>query len=302
MIPRKSRGDSAAQPQRKKMMNADLIEKLRNLEAHLRQNIRGQNHVIPRVCSVLQRGELGLAHPDRPRGSFLFVGPTGVGKTEITCCFSEYLFGPGHLCRFDMSEFQNQSSVGLLLGQSRQDGGMLGDALSKTAHGTLLFDELEKAHPLVLDLFLQILDAGRITLATGETKNLHGYYVVFTSNIGAAEAMRMENSAFATIERTVLRKVDQTLRPELVARITDKLVFSRLPYEIQREICELMAQRESDRLAELGHRSVLEPEGKESLIREGYHRTLGARPMRNTVERQLQQAVVAQILGLPNPL
>jgi ATP-dependent Clp protease ATP-binding subunit ClpB len=107
---------------------------------------------------------------------------------------------------------------------------MLGRALDKHGEGTLLFDELEKAHPLVLDLFLQVLDAGRITLANGETKNLNGYYVVFTSNIGASEAMRMENSAFSTIERTVLKRVDQALRPELVARINDKLVFNRLSY------------------------------------------------------------------------
>jgi len=276
-------------------MDTDKIEKLKHLEAHLHHNIRGQEHVIPRVCSVLKRGELGLAHPSRPRGSFLLVGPTGVGKTEITTCFSEYLFGPDHLHRFDMSEFQNQSSVGLLLGQSATEIGMLGRALSKNDRGTLLFDEMEKAHPLVLDLFLQILDAGRITLATGETRNLNDYYVVFTSNIGAAEAMRMENSAFATIERTVLKRVDQTLRPELVARINEKIVFTRLKFEIQREICELMVNRELERLAMLGYKLTLRPEALEFLIREGYHRTLGARPMRNTVERFIQDALVENL-------
>lgn len=277
-------------------MNEELIEKLKNLENHLSQNIRGQDHVIPRVSSVLRRGELGLAHPSRPRGSLLLVGPTGVGKTEITSCFSEYLFGAGHFHRFDMSEFQNQSSVGLLLGQSFSEIGMLGLALAKSDRGTLLFDEMEKAHPLVLDLFLQILDAGRITLATGETKNLNNYYIVFTSNIGAGEAMRMENSAFATVERTVLRKVDQTLRPELVARITDKIVFGRLSYEVQREICELMVSRELKRLGAMGHRLTIDPETLELLIREGYDRMLGARPMRNTVERYLQSVIVDRLV------
>lgn len=276
-------------------MNLELVEKLKNLESHLKENIRGQDHVLPRIASVLRRGELGLAHPSRPRGSLLLVGPTGVGKTEVTHCFSEYLFGDGHLHRFDMSEFQNQSSVGLLLGQSLSEIGLLGMALAKNERGTLLFDEMEKAHPLVLDLFLQILDAGRITLATGETKNLHNYYVVFTSNIGSSEAMRMENSALATIERTVLRKVDQTLRPELVARITDKLVFGRLSYQVQREICELIVHREVVRLAALGHTVNVEPETLEQLIREGYNRTLGARPMRNAVERYLQDVVVHRL-------
>lgn len=196
-----------------------------------------------------------------------------------------------------MSEFQNQSSVGLLLGQSMTEIGMLGRALSKNDRGTLLFDEMEKAHPLVLDLFLQILDAGRITLATGEIRNLNDYYVVFTSNIGAGEAMRMENSAFATIERTVLKRVDQTLRPELVARINEKIVFTRLKFEIQREICELMVNRELERLAKLGYQLTLTPEALEFLIREGYHRTLGARPMRNTVERFIQDALVEDLAG-----
>ncbi len=273
------------------------IDKLRNLDTHLRSNIRGQEHVLPRVQSVLKRGELGLAHPNRPKGSFLFVGPTGVGKTEITVCFSDFLFGPGHCHRFDMSEFQNQSSVGLLLGQSETESGMLGRALVKADRGTLLFDEMEKAHPLVLDLFLQILDAGRITLATGETKNLNGYYIVFTSNIGAAEAMRMEHSALATIERTVLRRVDQTLRPELVARINEKVVFTRLTFEVQREICELMVSREVERLAKIGFHLTIEDGALEFLIREGYHRTLGARPMRNTVERYLQDVLADALLA-----
>lgn len=140
----------------------------------------------------------------------------------------------------------------------------------------------------MLDLFLQILDASRITLANGETRNLNNYYVVFTSNIGAGEAMRMENSAFATIERTVLRRVDQVLRPELVVRINEKLVFNRLPYAIQREICELTIGREVKRLHWLGHNLIVEPSAVENLVREGFHRTLGARPMRNTVDRFLQ--------------
>jgi ATP-dependent Clp protease ATP-binding subunit ClpA len=276
--------------------SSEFLTKLRELEPHLKANIKGQDHVIPRICSVLQRGELNLAHPNRPKGSFLFVGPTGVGKTEITIAFTEYLCGLDHLYRFDMSEFQNQSSVGLLLGASSTDNGMLGRVLGKTNRGTLLFDEMEKAHPLVLDLFLQILDAGRLTLANGETRSLNNYYVVFTSNIGAGEAMRMESSAFATIERTVLRRVDQVLRPELVARINEKLVFNRLPYSVQREICELMFRREVRRLRTLGHSLEIERETLETLVRTGFHRTLGARPMRNTVDRFLQDMIARNML------
>jgi ATP-dependent Clp protease ATP-binding subunit ClpB len=281
-----------------KTFSPALIEKLRSLEHHLKTNIKGQNQVLPRICSVLQRGELGLAHPHRPKGSFLFVGPTGVGKTEVTVCFSDYLFGPGYLHRFDMSEFQNQSSVGLLLGSSNSETGMLGRALAQHDGGTLLFDEMEKAHPLVLDLFLQILDAGRITLANGETRNMSGYYIVFTSNIGAGEAMRMESSAFATIERTVLRRVDQALRPELVARISEKMVFNRLSYSVQREICEQMVERERQRLHSLGFDVQIDTGTIEMLVRNGYHRTLGARPMRNTVDRFLQELAASPALSV----
>jgi ATP-dependent Clp protease ATP-binding subunit ClpB len=278
-------------------ISQEILERLRNLEPHLKSNVKGQDHVLPRLCSVLQRGELGLAHPSRPKGSFLFVGPTGVGKTELTVAFTDYLFGEEFLHRFDMSEFQNQSSVGLLLGASGSETGMLGRALAKHDRGTLLFDEMEKAHPLVLDLFLQILDTGRTTLSNGETKNLNGYYIVFTSNIGAGDAMRMENSAFATIERTVLRRVDQTLRPELVARISEKLVFNRLSYVVQREICELMVRRESNRLNALGFEVTIDATTIEILVREGYHRTLGARPMRTMVDRFLQERAAIPVLA-----
>lgn len=274
----------------------EFLDKLRNLERHLQSNIKGQDHLLPRVCSVLHRGELGLAHPGRPKGSMLYVGPTGVGKTELTICFSDYLFGRGHFHRFDMSEYQLQSSIELLLGANSSEIGILGRAVKKSPKGTLLFDEIEKAHVLVLDLFLQIVDAARITLANGETLDLSKFYIIFTSNIGAAEAMRMENSAFTTIERTVLRRVDQTLRPEMVARINEKLVFKRLTYSVQREICELMIDREVTRLAALEHPLSVTDSMTEQIVRDGYHRTAGARPMRNTVDRVLQDTVVANVL------
>ena len=274
-----------------------LVETLRRLPTHLREHIRGQDHVIDRICSVLQRGELGLANPHRPRGSFLFVGPTGVGKTEIANAFTAYLCAEEKPLRFDMSEYQNQSSVEKLIGAHPDDAGLFGRALARAERGTLLFDEVEKAHPLVLDLFLQILDDAAITLATGERKNLAGFYVVFTSNIGAAEAMRMQSAPFASIERTVLARVGQQLRPELVGRMTEKLVFNRLPYEVQREICLDMINRECRRLRALGHEIVPIPADIEYLLREGHHKTLGARPMRTAVERYFQGMAVRHALS-----
>ncbi|WP_068773180.1 AAA family ATPase [Termitidicoccus mucosus] len=277
-------------------------EQLRDLGAHLRGYIKGQAHVIGCVESVLRRGELGLSHPGRPKGSFLFVGPTGTGKTELTNAFTGYLFGGAKPLRFDMSEYQTQSSIEKLIGEKVGDIGLLGRALAKAdaaqggGGGTLLFDEIEKAHPLVLDLFLQILDDASITLASGERKNLSGFYIVCTSNIGAAEAMRMQSAPFASIERTVLARVNQTLRPELVGRMTEKVVFARLPYAVQREICEAMIAGELARLQKLWHEITVTPDDVETILRAGFHRTLGARPMRGAVERFLQDKITAKLL------
>jgi ATP-dependent Clp protease ATP-binding subunit ClpB len=275
----------------------DRIARLRELPSHLAASIKGQSHITPRVCSVLTRGELGFAHPRRPRGSFLFVGPTGVGKIETTNLFTDFLFDGMPPVRSDMSEYQLQSSVEKLIGANRNDAGLLGRALRGVTRGTLLFDEIEKAHPLVLDLFLQVLEDARLTLATGEVLDLRPFFIVFTSNIGSEETMRMENAPFASVERTVLMRVRERLRPELLGRINEVIAFARLDYATQREICEGMIEAELSRFRTLGYRLEIEPHVVEFLVREGYHRTLGARPMRGAVERHLQDAVADALLA-----
>ena len=274
-----------------------LVAHLNGLRPHLAAAIKGQDHVLDRVCSVLTRGELGMAHPRRPKGSLLFIGPTGTGKTEMTNVFTAYLDGGAKPVRFDMSECQLQKSVDKLIGENAGDGGLLGRTLRGITRGTLLFDEIEKAHPLVLDLFLQVLEDARITLATGEVLDLRGFYVVCTSNIGSEESMRMESAPFASIERTVSMRVRERLRPELVGRISEIIVFGRLNYATQRAICEEMVATEIARLTALGHRVEANAGMIEILVRQGYHRTLGARPMRGTVERSLQEAVASKLLA-----
>src|SRR5262245_60736552 len=177
----------------------DLIGKLNGLEPQLRHAIRGQDHVIPRVASVLHRGELGFTKANRPKGSFLFLGPTGTGKTELTLAFTRYLFGEEHLLRFDMSEYQKQESLAVLLGGKLGEEGTLGAVVKRAGFGTLLFDESEKAHPRVLDILLQMLDAARITLANGMTVDLSGFYVVLTSNLGAADVMQLQHAPLSTM-------------------------------------------------------------------------------------------------------
>lgn len=268
-----------------------LHSRLQDLEEILSQRIRGQAHVIPRVVSVLKRGELGLTKPTRPRGSFMFLGPTGVGKTEITLAFTEFLFGAERLSRFDMSEYQTQESLGVLLGARLGERGTLGMAYDKSPSGTLLFDEIEKAHSRVLDVFLQILDAARVTMASGDTLNFSNHYIVLTSNIGAAEILHVQHSTQATMERHVLTRAQQSLRPEIFARITEKLVFNRLSYDDQLEIANLLLANELKFLRNKGYK--LEPTEAvlPFLVRRGYHPRLGARPMRDAVEKLIGDAL-----------
>ena len=273
------------------------LERLRQLDGVLRTEIRGQNQVLPRVVSVVQRGELSLTKPARPRGSFLLLGPTGVGKTETVVVLTNQIFGAQKLFRFDMSEFQTQESLGLLLGAKLGETGHLGAVRERAAEGSLLFDEAEKAHPRVLDILLQLLDAARITVATGRTLDFSGFYVWLTSNIGSAELMGLQHSNDATLERHVLSRAQQALRPEIFARITEKLVFGRLSYEHQLEIAGKFLAREIEFLAARGHTLELDKAVLPFLVRKGFHPKLGARPMRDAVEKQVGDAVAVHLLA-----
>jgi len=272
------------------------IERLSHLTETLRAEIRGQDHVTPRVASVVQRGELGLSKPGRPRGSFVLLGPTGVGKTETVVVVTTQVFGPDKLFRFDMSEFQTQDTLGLLLGARLGEIGYLGAVRERAAEGSLLFDEAEKAHPRVLDILLQLLDAARVTVATGQTLDFSGFYVWLTSNIGSAELMSLQHSSDATLERHVLTRAQQALRPEIFARINEKLVFHRLSYEFQLVIAEKFLTRELAFLAARGHKLELDKTVLPFLVRKGFHPKLGARPMRDAVEKQVGDAVADRLL------
>ncbi len=274
----------------------EKIERLRDLANVLDDEIRGQNQVLPRVVSVVQRGEFGLTKPGRPRGSFLLLGPTGVGKTETVVVLTRQIFGADKLFRFDMSEFQTQESLGLLLGAKLGESGYLGAMRERAAEGSLLFDEAEKAHPRVLDILLQLLDAARITVATGHTLDFSGFYIWLTSNIGSAELMSLQHSNEATLERHVLSRAQQALRPEIFARITEKLVFNRLSYEHQLEIAEKFLSREIEFLASRGHKLELDKTVLPFLVRKGFHPKLGARPMRDAAEKFVGDAVAEALL------
>jgi len=271
-------------------MNA-RIEKLTGLEPHLLSKIKGQDHAISRVCSVLERGQLGLQPAGKPLGSFLFLGPTGVGKTELTLEFSRYLFGKDAVFRFDMSEFLHLDAVKLFMGDETGNPGRLGKILSEHRHGFLLFDEIEKAHRLIWDLFLQMLDAARITLADHRAYDLSGFYIVCTSNIGSQQLLRPTRLPFATLERAVLSELNRVFRPELVGRFDEKIVFKPLCPDTQREIGRLAIDEELARFREQGFELSVSVAAFEFLARRGIHETLGARPMRRTAQKFIGDAI-----------
>jgi ATP-dependent Clp protease ATP-binding subunit ClpA len=278
-------------------MNASIpdyvstAERIRGLEPYLSSRIKGQNHAVSRVCSLLERGQFGLNPIDRPLGSFLFLGPTGVGKTQLTLEFARYLFAENHVFRFDMSEFLHLDNVKLFMGDERGRTGRLGEILSKHRKGVLLFDEVEKAHRLIWDLFLQMLDAARITLADHCVYDLSGFYIVCTSNIGSQQLLRPTRLPFTTIERAVISELYRFFRPELIGRFDEKVVFKPLSPEDQREIARLALAEEIARFRDHGFTLTISDGAFEFLVRRGIQTTLGARPMRRTVQKFIGDAV-----------
>ena len=268
-----------------------IVRALNGLEAHLLSKIKGQNHVIPRVCSVLERGLLGLQPQGKPLGSFLFLGPTGVGKTELTLEFARYLFGSESVFRFDMSEFLHLDAVKLFMGDETGSPGRLGRVLSEYRQGVLLFDEIEKAHRLIWDLFLQMLDAARITLADHRAYDLSRFYVICTSNIGSQQLLRPTRLPFTTLERAVISELHKFFRPELIGRFDEKIVFKPLSPDTQREIGRIVVSEELERLRRQGFDLSVSDAVFEFLVRRGIHKALGARPMKKTVQKFIGDAI-----------
>ena len=281
---------------------SELIEKLNILNEHLRTHIRGQDHVIDRMCSVVTRAELGLHAPGAPKGSVLFLGPTGVGKTELTKQIAKFIFGKELLYRFDMSEFLHLDQVKLFVGDESGQTGRLGTVLSKHNQGFLLFDEIEKAHNLIWDLFLQMIGDARITLADHKTYDLSGFYIVCTSNIGSEYLLRPSRLPFVRLEKSVLSKLSRTFRPEFVGRFTDKIVFKPLSLDTQIEIAKLTVQEQLQIFRQKGFDNLqVHANAVEFLVRNGFHRTLGARPMKHAIAQFLGDAVAASLLRNSHP-
>jgi len=246
---------------------------------------------MPAVLERVTIGESDLASLDRPKGSFIFLGPTGVGKTKLARLLSQTLFDGLEPFRLDMAEFKAEDALVKFIGDHTGRLGRLGNILTQHRHGFILADEIEKAKAEVVDVFLAILDAGRVTCGVDQTFDLSNFYIIFTSNIGAGDILRAKHLNFTQIEKHVLAQLTSAFRPEFLARIDAALVFRKLTYEVQVEIAEMQLQAERMHLSQKGHHIDFHPDVLTFLLQAGFDKYLGARPLQKAMERYIRYPV-----------
>ncbi|HLN92439.1 MAG TPA: AAA family ATPase, partial [Thermoanaerobaculia bacterium] len=277
-------------------------QKLLHMEDRLAQRIVGQREAVRAVSDAVRRSRAGLSDPRRPIGSFLFVGPTGVGKTELARALAEFLFDDEQaMVRLDMSEYMEKHSVARMIGAppgyvGYEEGGRLTEAIRRRPYAVVLFDEIEKAHPDVFNILLQVLDDGRLTDGKGRVVSFKNTVLIMTSNLGSewiAEAQDMnEAEVKARIEETLRRH----FRPEFFNRIDDVIVFHRLTREETQEIVEIQLQSLARTLADRGVRLTWSEEAKRYLAGRGYDPTFGARPLKRLIQKEVSDALAGKIL------
>jgi ATP-dependent Clp protease ATP-binding subunit ClpB len=282
-------------------------QKLLHLEDELHERVIGQNEAVDAVAQAVLRSRSGLSDPNRPIGSFIFLGPTGVGKTELARALAEYLFDDEHaLIRIDMSEYQERHTVARLLGAPPgyigfEEGGQLTEAVRRRPYSVILFDEVEKAHPDVFNVFLQILDDGRLTDGQGHTVDFKNTIVIMTSNIGSHRILDYKGSFdgadYAIMRATVLDELRQHFRPEFLNRVDEIIVFHGLTEDELLKIVDLQLERLRQRLAERRITLVLSDEAKRHIVKVGYDPNYGARPLKRTIQREVETPLGRKILA-----
>jgi ATP-dependent Clp protease ATP-binding subunit ClpB len=282
-------------------------QKLLHLEDELHHRVIGQNEAVDAVAEAVLRNRSGLADPNRPIGSFIFLGPTGVGKTELARALAEYLFDEERaLIRIDMSEYQEKHTVARLIGAppgyvGYDEGGQLTEAIRRRPYSVVLFDEIEKAHPDVFNIFLQILDDGRLTDGQGRTVDFKNTIVIMTSNIGSHRILEhrgaFSGADYAVMRATVLDELRQHFRPEFLNRIDEIIVFHALSEEQLEHIVDIQLQRLRKRLAERRITLELDEAAKRHIVKVGYDPNYGARPLKRTIQKELETPLGRKILG-----
>jgi ATP-dependent Clp protease ATP-binding subunit ClpC len=286
-------------------LTAEERERLIRLEQELHGRIVGQEEAVSAVAEAVRRSRAGLGDPQRPVGSFLFLGPTGVGKTELARALAEALFGDENLMvRFDMSEFQERHTVSRLVGAppgyvGYEEAGQLTEQVRRRPYSVLLFDEIEKAHTDVFNILLQILDDGRLTDAQGRTVDFKHAVVIMTSNLGAARIQdyARRGKSFEELKAELTDVLRGSFRPEFINRIDDIIVFRALTNEQLAEITKLLLDRLARRLHAQGIEVVFTDEAVELLAHEGFDPEFGARPLRRTIQRLVENVLSRMVLS-----
>jgi ATP-dependent Clp protease ATP-binding subunit ClpC len=286
-------------------------EKLLRMEEELHKRIIGQDEAISAIARAIRRARTGVKDPRRPMGSFIFLGPTGVGKTELARALAEFLFGDEDaLLQIDMSEFMEKFAVSRLVGAppgyvGYEEGGELTEKVRRRPYSVVLLDEIEKAHPDVFNILLQIFEDGHLTDNLGHTVDFRNTVVIMTSNIGARDIFgrtslgfkaKDESRTFEDMRERIFQETKKVFSPEFLNRIDEIIIFHPLNQEHMRQIVDLMIRRLNERMEDQGVKLELTPEAKEFLVKVGFDPSYGARPLRRAIQRYIEDPLAEQIL------
>jgi ATP-dependent Clp protease ATP-binding subunit ClpB len=284
-----------------RMMESER-ERLAHLERELAQRVIGQTQAVTAVADAVRRSRAGLGDPNRPTGSFIFLGPTGVGKTETARALADFLFDDERaMVRLDMSEYMEKHSVARMIGAppgyvGYEEGGQLTEAVRRRPYSVILFDEIEKAHPDVFNVLLQILDDGRLTDSQGRVVDFRNAVIIMTSNIGSQYIVSAGSTAWDVVEERVRDDLRNHFRPEFLNRVDDIIVFRPLSKDDLVRIVDLQLIRLEHLLEQRGLRLDVTPEARELLAEHGYDPVYGARPLKRVIQRELQNRIALDLL------
>lgn len=284
-----------------KMMEGER-QKLLHMGEALTKRVVGQEEAVQRVVETILRSRAGLSDPNRPYGSFLFLGPTGVGKTELTKALAQFLFDSDDaMVRIDMSEFMEKHSVARLIGAppgyvGYEEGGYLTEAVRRKPYSVILLDEVEKAHPDVFNVLLQVLDDGRLTDGQGRTVDFKNTVIVMTSNLGAPEIMAMTGEPHDKVKEAVMREVREHFRPEFINRIDEIVVFNSLDADAVKKIAGIQLEKLKSRMAEQQIGLEVAPEAVDEIAKVGFDPMFGARPLKRAIQDRIENGISRLLL------